>query len=130
LFFSFALLGIVISLLHYFLPDGGAQVIATIALDSFSEEAKAMVIGMFALLGLSQLLSNLVYAFTLVKRKASLSIAWFLLLIEYVSRWLIGEFKPFETMQTTPSATGKYVFMFISLAMLLWFVVNDKKLIL
>ena len=89
MFFSFALLGIVISLLHYFLPDGGAQVIAAIALDSFSEEAKAMVIGMFALLGLSQLLSNFVYAFTLVKRKASLSIALFIFLIECASRWLI-----------------------------------------
>jgi hypothetical protein len=126
----FTLVGIVRSLLHIFLPDGGAQLIATIPLDSFSEEAKAVVIGMFALWGLSQLLSSLIYVYILLKKKQWLPFAWFLLLIEYASRWLIGQFKPFETVQTAPGATGNYVFVFISLIMLLWFVVNHKKLVL
>jgi hypothetical protein len=126
----FTLVGIVRSLLHIFLPDGGAQVIATIPLDSFTEEAKAVVIGMFALWGLSQLLSSLIYVYILFKKKQWLPFAWFLLFIEYASRWLIGQFKPFETVQTAPGATGNYVFVFISLIMLLWFMVNHKKLVL
>lgn len=125
----FTLVGIVRSLLHIFLPDGGAQLIATIPLDSFSEEAKAVVIGMFALWGLSQLLSSLVYIYILMKRKEWLPFAWLLLLIEYASRWLIGQFKPFETVQTAPGAIGNYVFMILSVVMLVWYIVNYKKLV-
>ena len=126
----FTLVGVVRSLLHIFLPDGGAQVIATIPLDSFTEEAKAVVIGMFALWGLSQLLSSLIYVYILLKKKQWLPFAWFLLLIEYASRWLIGQFKPFETVQTAPGAIGNYLFMFLSVAMLVWYVVDYKKLVL
>jgi hypothetical protein len=125
----FTLVGIGRSLLHIFLPDGGAQLIATIPLDSFSEEAKAVVIGMFALWGLSQLLSSLVYIYILMKRKEWLPFAWFLLLIEYASRWLIGQFKPFETVQTAPGAIGNYVLMILSVVMLVWYIVNYKKLV-
>jgi hypothetical protein len=129
LIFVFTLVGIIRSLLHIFLPDGGAQVIATIPLDSFTEEAKAVVIGMFALWGLSQLLSSLIYVYILFKKKQWLPFAWFLLLIEYASRWLIGQFKPFETVQTAPGAIGNYVFMILSVAMLVWYVVDYKKLV-
>ncbi len=125
----FTLVGVVRSLLHIFLPDGGAQLIATIPLDSFSEEAKAVVIGMFALWGLSQLLSSLVYVYILMKRKEWLPFAWFLLLIEYASRWLVGQFKPFETVQTAPGAIGNYVFMLLSVVMLVWYIVDYKKLV-
>ena len=125
----FTLVGIVRSLLHIFLPDGGAQLIATIPLDSFSEEAQAVVIGMFALWGLSQLLSSLVYVYILMKRKEWLPFAWLLLLIEYASRWLIGQFKPFETVQTAPGAIGNYVFMLLSVVMLVWYIVDYKKLV-
>jgi len=129
LIFVFTLVGIVRSLLHIFLPDGGAQLIATIPLDSFSEEAKAVVVGMFAFWGLSQLLSSLVYVYILTKRKEWLPFAWFLLLIEYASRWLIGQFKPFETVQTAPGAIGNYVLMILSVVMLVWYIVNYKKLV-
>jgi hypothetical protein len=125
----FTLLGIGRSLLHIILPDGGAQLIATIPLDSFSEEAKAVVVGMFAFWGLSQLLSSLVYVYILIKRKEWLPFAWFLLLIEYASRWLIGQFKPFETVQTAPGAIGNYVFIGLSIGMLIWYVFDYKKLV-
>jgi hypothetical protein len=128
--FIFTLVGISRSLLHIFLPDGGAQLIATIPLDSFSEEAKAVVVSMFAFWGLSQLLSSLVYVYILTKKKEWLPFAWFLLLIEYASRWLIGQFKPFETVQTAPGAFGNYLFVVLSLGMLIWYMVDYKKLIL
>jgi hypothetical protein len=125
----FTLVGIGRSLLHIFLPDGGAQLIATIPLDSFSDEAKAVVVGMFAFWGLSQLLSSLVYVYILMKRKEWLPFAWFLLLIEYASRWLIGQFKPLETVQTAPGAIGNYLFILFSVVMLVWYVVDYKKLV-
>lgn len=125
----FTLVGIGRSLLHIFLPDGGAQLIATIPLNSFSDEAQAVIIGMFAFWGLSQLLSSLVYVYILIKRKEWLPFAWFLLLVEYASRWLIGQFKPFETVQTAPGAIGNYFFIVLSVVMLVWYVIGYKKLV-
>jgi hypothetical protein len=125
----FTLVGVGRSLLHIFLPDGGAQLIATIPLESFSDEAEAVIIGMFAFWGLSQLLSSLVYIYIMTKRKEWLPFAWFLLLIEYASRWLIGQFKPFETVQTAPGVIGNYVFIGLSIGMLIWYVVDYKKLV-
>ena len=49
------------SLVHMFRADGGAQSIATIALDSYTTAGSAAVIGTFAKWGLSQLLLGLVY---------------------------------------------------------------------
>lgn len=125
----FTLVGIGRSLLHIFLPDGGAQLIATIPLNSFSDEAQAVIIGMFGFWGLSQLLSSLVYVYILIKRKEWLPFAWFLLLVEYASRWLIGQFKPFETVQTAPGAIGNYFFIVLSVVMLVWYVIGYKKLV-
>jgi hypothetical protein len=125
----FTLVGVGRSLLHIFLPDGGAQLIATIPLESFSDEAEAVIISMFAFWGLSQLLSSLVYIFIMTKRKEWLPFAWFLLLIEYGSRWLIGQFKPFETVQTAPGAIGNYLFIALSIGMLIWYVVDYQKLV-
>lgn len=126
----FTLVGIVRSLLHIFLPDGGAQLIATIPLDTYSVEARQVIIGMFAFWGLSQLLSSLVYVYILLKRTEWLPFAWLWFLIEYASRWLIGQFKPFETVSTAPGAIGNYVFIILSLAMIIWYAVDYKKLVL
>ena len=126
----FTLVGIVRSLLHIFLPDGGAQLIATIPLDTYSVEARQVIIGMFAFWGLSQLLSSLVYVYILLKRTEWLPFAWLWFLIEYASRWLIGQFKPFETVSTAPGAIGNYVFIVLSLAMIIWYAVDYKKLVL
>ena len=46
------------SLTHIFLPDGGAQSIATVPLDQYSSGAESSVISTFALWGLSQLCSG------------------------------------------------------------------------
>ncbi len=126
----FTIVGIGRSLLHIFLPDGGAQLIATIPLDTYSFEARQVIIGMFAFWGLSQLLSSLVYVYILIKRKEWLPFAWLWFLIEYASRWLIGQFKPFETVSTAPGAIGNYVFIVLSLAMIIWYAVDYKKLVL
>ena len=128
LIWIFTLVGIARSLLHIFLPDGGAQLIATFPLDSYSVEARQVIIGMFAFWGLSQLLSSLIYVYMLLKRKEWLPFAWLLLLIEYASRWLIGQFKPFETVSTAPGAIGNYVFVILSLLMLVWYALDYKKL--
>lgn len=123
------LVGVIRSLLHIFLPDGGAQSIATIPLTSFSIEAQAVVVGMFAFWGLSQLLSSLFYVYILIAKVQWIPLAWLLVLFEYTARWLIGQWKPFETIGTAPGAIGNYVFVVLSLAMLVWYGIQHRKLI-
>ncbi len=65
LFAAMTVLTVARSLAHIFLPDGGAQSIATIPLDAFSSAAAAVVIGMFAQWGLTQLMFGLLYALVL-----------------------------------------------------------------
>ena len=46
---------------HIFSSDGGAQSIATIPLENYSDSAASTIIGMFALWGLSQLIIGIIY---------------------------------------------------------------------
>lgn len=121
---------IIRSLLHIFLPDGGAQSIATIPLTSFPIEAQAVIVGMFAFWGLSQLLSSLFYIYILIAKVQWIPLAWLIILFEYTARWLIGQWKPFETIGTAPGAIGNYVLIVLSLTMLLWYLIQHRKLIL
>ena len=61
LFYFFTIMTVVRSLIHVFAPDGGAQTIATIPLDSFSNEGASAVILIFSLWGLSQLIMGMFY---------------------------------------------------------------------
>ena len=53
------------SLIHILAPDGGAQSIATIPLDTYTESGSAAVVLIFALWGLSQLLIGIIYILVL-----------------------------------------------------------------
>ncbi len=59
-FIVITLVTIVRSLIHIIAPEGGAQSIATIPLENYSEAAAATVILMFSLWGLSQLLMEII----------------------------------------------------------------------
>lgn len=117
------------SLLHIFLPDGGAQLIATIPLDTYSEAAQDVIIGMFALWGLAQLFGSFIFLYVLIKKPNFIMVLYVFLLLEYSGRLLIGLNKPFETVQTAPGAIGNYVFIVLSVVSLvsLWFD-RSKKL--
>ncbi|MFZ9782104.1 MAG: hypothetical protein ACO3C8_02665 [Bacilli bacterium] len=55
--------------------------------------------------------------------------AWLIILFEYTARWLIGQWKPFETLATAPGAIGNYVLIGLSLVMLGWYAIQHRKLI-
>jgi len=121
------LVSMVRSILHILLPDGGAESIATIPLSTLSEEAQAIVIGMFALWGLSQLLASFFFVYLLIAKKSWMAFAWLLVLLEYLGRLFIGLTKPFETVETAPGAYGNYIFIVLSLGMLLWYAITYRK---
>jgi len=107
------------SLTHIFLPDGGAQSIATVPLSQYSSGAESSVISVFALWGLSQLLIALVMLIAVLRYRSMIPLLYLFLIVEYVGRIYIGIFKPLETLQTPPGATGSLVILGASLVGLL-----------
>jgi hypothetical protein len=126
LLFVITLITLIRSLLHIFLPDGGAGVIATIPLENYSEPAQATIVSMFAFWGLSQTMVAVVMIIVLWKMPQSSPLLYVLIAFEYLSRILIGLYKPFETIQTAPGVYGNYLLLFIALgALLIHFIRND-----
>jgi hypothetical protein len=123
-FVALTVLTIARSLAHMFLPDGGAQSIATIPLDAFSPGASAVVIGMFAQWGLTQLMFGLLYVLVLWRYQSLIPLMWLSILFEWTGRLLLGFVKPFETAGTVPGAIGNLV---IPLIALILFVFSLRK---
>jgi hypothetical protein len=116
------------SLIHIVAPDGGAQSIATIPIDSYGEAAAATVILMFALWGLSQLLMGFVYGIVLWRYQALIPLIYLLLVIEYGMRIILGLLKPIETTGTAPGGVGgNIIFVSLSVIMLVFSLLNTQQ---
>ncbi|WP_164118586.1 hypothetical protein [Sphingorhabdus sp. Alg239-R122] len=111
---------------HTFAADGGAQSIATIPLDSYSDGAAATIIAIFAQWGLVQLLLGLLMLLAAVRYKSMIPFLWLIVLMEWVGRGLIGQFKPVETIGTAPGQIGNLVFPIITLVMLILSLIPRK----
>ncbi len=103
-FYPIAAVTLIRSCIHLFALDGGAQTIATIPLDSFSAEVSSVVIGVFALWGLSQLLLGVLYLIASIWYKSLIPLFYLLLVVEYIGRFAIGHIKPILTTGTAPGA--------------------------
>lgn len=77
------------SLAHLFAPDGGAQSIATVPLDAFSENGAATVVHLFVLM-----------------------------VVEYAGRLALTFAKPFELAGTAPDAVGNFLMIPLPAGML------------
>ena len=107
------------SLTHIFRADGGAQSIATIPLDTYSEAAATAVIVIFSLWGLQQLLIGFIYVVVLSRYRALVPAMYLLLFLEYVGRIGIGLMKgPIETINMPPGARLNLVMIVVSVVML------------
>lgn len=117
-FVAMALLTVGRSLAHIFLSDGGAQSIATIPLDHFPTDAAAVIVGMFAQWGLTQLLFGLLYVLVLRRYQSLIPLMWVFIFVEWMGRLLLGFYKPFETVGTAPGSIGNMIFPVLALVML------------
>jgi hypothetical protein len=106
------------SLVHILAPDGGAQSIATIPLDSYTAPGAAAVVTLFALWGISQLLLGLVNVVVLRRYPGLIPLMYLLTALEYGLRLSLGVFKPLEVTGTAPGAVGNYVLVPLALVML------------
>ena len=107
------------SLVHMFAHDGGAQSIASIALDTFSEGGANTVVTVFALWGLSQLIIGLLYALVLWRWGALIPLVYVLFSFEYFMRLIAGLYSPgLEKLQTAPGEVGNVIFLPLGLVLL------------
>jgi hypothetical protein len=117
-FVAMTILTVGCSLAHMFLPDGGAQSIATIALAVFSPSASAVITGIFAYWGLSQLMFGLLYVLVLWRYQSLLPLMALFSFFEWTGRLLLGFYKPIETVGTAPGVIGNLIFPVVTLIML------------
>lgn len=108
---------------HIFAADGGAQSIATIPLDSYTEAGANTVITIFALWGLSQLVFGLLGLIALIRYRAMIPMLYLFFILEYAVRVGIAHFKPIELTGTAPGGVVNIPFVVVGtilLALSLW----------
>ena len=115
------------SLVHIFALDGGAKSIATIPLDTFTQNGAATVVLMFSLWGLSQLLIGILYGVVLWRYQAFIPFMYLLLMVEYSMRIFLGWYKPIEITGTAPGGVGNYILVPFALLMFILSLGNRKK---
>jgi hypothetical protein len=128
-FFFYLLTAVTIgrSLVHMFAPDGGAQSIATIPLDSYSVEASDVVIHIFAEWGLTQLLFGVLYVIVLWRYKSLIPLMYLFIFIEYTGRLLLAMYKPIILEGTAPGGVGNYIMIPLTLIMFVLSLQKTKK---
>ena len=105
---------------HLLAADGGAQSIAHIPLNAYSEPAAATIVGLFALWGLSQLILAFLQLLVLLRYRSMIPLFYLLSLIEYsVRASYIPAFRPIPTTATAPGAVINVPIAAVSLALLL-----------
>lgn len=116
-FYLITAVTVVRSLIHIFKHDGGAQSIATIPLDTFTEPGAAVVILIFAYWGLSQLMFGIIQVIVVIRYKSLIPLMYLMLVLEWGARFLISLYKPIETVGQAPGGIGNMVLPFICLVM-------------
>ncbi len=125
-FLAITILTLIRSLIHVFAPDGGAQSIATIPLDTYTQAGAASVIMVFSLWGLSQLLMGVMYLVVCLRYKSLIPAMYVLLIAEYIMRIVIGMMKPIETVGTAPGGVGNWIIVPLCIIML-WLSLSKNK---
>lgn len=127
IFVAMTILTIGRSLAHIFLPDGGAQSIATIPLDDFSSNGAKVVIGLFAQWGLIQLMFGLLFLIVFWRYQSLIPLMWAFIFFEWTGRLLVGLAKPLETVGTAPGMIGNLIFPVLAIIMFVLSVKTKKN---
>ena len=89
-FYLITAVTVVRSCIHIFKYDGGAQSIATIPLDTFTEGGAAVVILIFAYWGLSQLMFGIIQVIVALKYKSLIPLMYLMLVFEWAGRFVLS----------------------------------------
>ena len=116
-FYLLAIVTVVRSLIHMFKHDGGAQSIATIPLDTYTQGGSQAVIFLFAYWGLSQLMFGLLYVVVGLRYKSLIPLMYLTLIIEYAGRFGLSFYKSIETVGQAPGGVANMILPIVCLVM-------------
>lgn len=88
--------------IHMFTADGGAQSIASITLDQFTQGGANSVITMFAMWGMEQFVIGLIGVVILLRYKSLIPMMTLVYVIEYLGRFVMPLFTPGVVTAHTP----------------------------
>ena len=111
-FFLITLVTIGRSCVHIFAADGGAQSIATILLDTYSQGGAEAVIFIFAQWGIAQLMVGFIYLLVAWRYRRLIPLMY-VFLFEWSSRIALGFFKSIETAGVAPAAIAQLVLVLL-----------------
>jgi hypothetical protein len=112
-FFFITLVTIGRSCVHIFAADGGAQSIATIPLDTFSQNGAEAVVFIFAQWGIAQLMVGFMYLLVALRYRCLTPLMYLFLFFEWSSRIALGFFKSMETAGVAPAAIVQLVLVLV-----------------
>ena len=105
--------------IHMFAADGGAQSIASITLDQFSQGAADSIVTIFGLWGMEQLVIGFISAMMLWRYKSLIPFMALVYAIEYFGRFASHWYTPgVTTLHTPPGAVMDYILVPLALVML------------
>lgn len=105
-----------VSLTHLFKADGGAQSISTIPLDTYSPSAAQNIVGLFARLGLEQLVLATLLVLVLLRYRAMIPLMYVVIVAHYVASRGVGYMKPLVLAGTSGARTPALVIAILSVS--------------
>jgi hypothetical protein len=114
LFVPIALIKLSQSLTHLLKHDGGAQSISTIPLDTYPTSAAQNIIGVFARMGLEQLLLASIFLLVLLRYRALIPLMYLLIVAHYVGGKIVAQLKPLALAGTSGVSTPFLIVAIIS----------------
>ena len=97
------------SLTHLFKADGGAQSISTMPLDTYSPSAVQNVVGLFARMGLDQLVLGLLFVIVLLRYRAMIPLMYVLVVAHYLASKGVSYMKPLYLAGTSSASAPALV---------------------
>jgi len=105
--------------IHMFAADGGAQSIASITLDQFTQGGADSVVTMFGMWGMEQFVIGIISAIMLWRYKALIPMMALVYAIEYTGRFAAHWYTPgVVSAHTPPGAVMDYILVPLALVML------------
>ncbi len=114
LFVPITFLNVSRSLTHLLKADGGAQTISTIPLDTYSASAAQNIIGLFARVGLEQLVLASLFVLVLFRYRAMIPLMYVLIVAHYLGSRIVAQFKPLVLAGTSGVSTPFLVIAMLS----------------
>jgi len=114
LFVPITFMKVAVSLAHLLRADGGAQSVSTIPLDTYSPSAAQNIVGLFARMGLEQLVLGSLFVLVLLRYRAMIPLMYLVIVAHYLASRVVSEVKPLVLAGTSGASTPALVIAILS----------------